>query len=241
MAFQSSQKARVLAGILNLSGYATSVNLGWSQAMLDVTTLNASAKQMIPGMETSSGSIALLLDTDTTSGGEYDFVEGTWKTTQPQPLTYAPAGLTTGSPAILVNALETQAGGQVTASGVATIGLNFQTAIHTDYGTVLEDLTAITATGNGTARDGTAATANGGIAHLHVTAYSGLTSNVVTIEHSVDGATSWATLVTFSTVTAKTSERVTVAAGTTVRRYLRVVDTVTGTGTNTRSVSFARR
>ena len=34
---------------------------------------------------------------------------------------------------------------------------------------------------------------------------------------------------------------VTVADGTTVRRYLRVVDTVTGAGTTTRQVSFARR
>ena len=70
---------------------------------------------------------------------------------------------------------------------------------------------------------------------------SGLTSNVVTIEHSVDGVSSWATLVTFATVTGVTSERVAVAAGTTVRRFLRVVDTLTGTPIYTRSVSFARR
>jgi hypothetical protein len=76
---------------------------------------------------------------------------------------------------------------------------------------------------------------------MHVTAFSGLTNNIVTIEHSVDGATSWNTLVTFATYTGITSERVVVAAGTTVRRYLRVVDNVTGAGSTTRAVAFARR
>jgi hypothetical protein len=63
----------------------------------------------------------------------------------------------------------------------------------------------------------------------------------VTIEHSVDGTTSWATLATFATVTGIGSERVVVAPGTAVRRHLRVVDNVTGTGSHARLVTFARR
>ncbi len=110
-----------------------------------------------------------------------------------------------------------------------------------DYGTIIEDLTAITIDGNGTARDGGAGSSNGGVAHIHSTAFSGFTSNDVTIEHSVDGSTSWATLVTFAQITGLSGERVEVAAGATVRRYLRVVDNVTGTGSNTRSVAFGRR
>ena len=98
----------------------------------------------------------------------------------------------------------------------------------------------ITVDTTGTAQNNGAGTTNGGIAHLHVSAYSGLTSDVITIEHSVNGSTSWATLVTFATVTAVTSEQVVVAPGTTVRQYLRVVDDVTGTGSVTRAVAFAR-
>lgn len=241
MAFQSAQKARALVGTLNLSGYAKSVSVTWNQDALDVTTLADTAKAFIVGQDTATAAISLLYDTDTTAGGEYDFIQGTWKTTQPQPLTYAPAGLTTGSPALLMSAIETTAGGSVSASDVAMMDVAAQIDGATDMGTVVEDLTAVTIDGNGTARDGTAASANGGVAHLHVTAFSGLTSDVITIEHSVDGSTSWATLVTFATVSAITSERVVVAAGTTVRRYLRVVDNVTGTGSCTRSVSFARR
>ena len=59
--------------------------------------------------------------------------------------------------------------------------------------------------------------------------------------HSVDGVSAWATLVTFATVTAVTAERVVVAPGTTVRRYLRVVDDVTGAGSISRGITFARR
>ena len=112
-----------------------------------------------------------------------------------------------------------------------------------ETGIVVENLTSVSVTGNGTARDSGIAggTTNGGVAHLHITAWSGVTSSIVTIEHSVDGATAWATLVTFASATAITSERVVVAPGTTVRRHLRVVDTLTGTPVYTRGVFFARR
>ena len=146
MAFVSAQKARALVGSLNLSGYANSIDLAWNADMLDVTTLADTAQAFIPGQDTATLSLSLLLDTDTTAGGEYDFIEGTWKTTQPQAFTYAPAGLTTGSPALLVSALETQAGGQVQANGVAMIDVTAQVDGFTDAGTVLEDLTAITTT-----------------------------------------------------------------------------------------------
>ena len=104
-------------------------------------------------------------------------------------------------------------------------------------------VSGITIDTTGTARDSTivGGTANGGVAHLHVSAFSGLTSDVITIEHSVNGSTSWATLVTFATITGVTSERVVVAPGTSVRQYLRVVDDVTGTGSITRFVAFSRR
>jgi hypothetical protein len=133
-------------------------------------------------------------------------------------------------------------GSESTDDGTVDWSLDCQTDGAFDVGVFLEDGgTAVTVDGNGTARDNGAATADGGVAHIHVTAFSGLTNNAVTIEHSVDGSTSWATLVTFATYTAVGSERVVVAPGTTVRRYLRVVDNVTGTGSTSRAVLFARR
>ena len=60
------------------------------------------------------------------------------------------------------------------------------------------------------------------------------------IQHSTDNS-SWADLATFTTVTAVTSQQVVVAAATTVNRYTRALATITGVGTMTYAVTFARR
>ena len=239
MPFPNAQKSRILAGSLNWSGYTRTFGLSTSVDMLETTTLADTAKAFIPGQNTSTGAFDILLDTDTTAGGQWS-VGTTWETTQPTVVTYAPNGTSLGSEVFLLNSLLTAFNTTSSANAAVSGSLATQTTGVTDAGQSVADLAAVTVDGNGTAVDGTAATANGGLAQIHVTAFSGLTSDVVTIEHSVDGATSWATLATFTTVTGITSERVTVATGTTVRRYLRVVDDVTGTGSVTRQVSFSR-
>ncbi len=238
MSFSPSTKSRVAVGLLNASGYTRSYNLGDSVDMIDTTVLTDTAKTSIPGPETATFSIEMLLDNGTAQINQFT----AWKAaTVAYPLTVAPFGFSVGSFVALVSGWETnlQTSGQVGQAVMASATGQATGAI--DYGVVLEDFTAITADTNGTARDNGAATANGGVAHLHVSDFSGLTSDVVTIEHSVNGSTGWATLVTFSTVTGTTSERIEVAAGTTVRQYLRVSDDVTGTGSTTRFVAFARR
>jgi hypothetical protein len=240
MGFVSAQASRVAVGLLNASGYTRGYNLTAATAALDTTVLSDTAKTFIIGQDESSGSLDMLFDTVGTTNLQYSALTAQ-KATGPYPLTLCPDGFTTGQVAVMVNAHLGNFTGVAPVADVVTCSAAFQSTGNFDVGVVLEDFTAVTIDGNGTARDNGAATANGGVAHLHVSAFSGLTNNIVTIEHSVDGSTSWATLVTFATYTALTSERVEVAAGTTVRRYLRVVDNVTGTGSTTRFVSFARR
>jgi hypothetical protein len=240
MAFVSAQASRVAVGLLNASGYTRGYSLSASTAALDTTVLTDRAKTFIIGQDESSGSLDMLFDTLGTAGLQYAALAAQ-KATGPYPLTLCPDGFATGQLAVMVNAHLGNFTGVAPVADVVTCSAAFQSTGNFDVGVVLEDFTAITVDGNGTARDNGASTANGGVAHLHVSAFSGLTNNVVTIEHSVDGLTSWAALVTFSTYTATTSQRVEVAAGTTVRRYLRVVDNVTGSGSTTRFVSFARR
>ena len=240
MAFANAQQSRLLYGTLHLSGLTKQATFGHAIDQLEVTTLADAAKVFIPGMEQSTVSADMFLD-DNGSVAQLAAFGNTWKATADFPFTLAPYGLTAGNTAVLVNVLEASASVSSAVAGTADLSFAGTTDGATDYGTVLEPLAALTGTTTGTARDGTAGTTNGGVAHLHVTAYATLTSDTVTIEHSVDGATAWATLVTFATVTGVTSERVVVAAGTTVRRYLRVVDTIVGSGSVTRTVSFARR
>ena len=241
MAFKNAQQSRVLIGTAAYSGHARSFSLMETQVTHDVSTLADTAKQLIVGQNSATLDVGIVLDTDTTLNGPWAQATAAKGSATDVPVSYFPAGSVTLSEVFLVAAIETTFETMSTASGTVDGKLSALVDGQADAGVSLEDLTAIVATGNGTARDLTASSAVGGVAHIHVTAFSGFTNNVVTIEHSVDGATAWATLVTFATVTGTTSERVTVASGTTIRRYLRVVDTVTGSGSCTRQVSFARR
>lgn len=107
-----------------------------------------------------------------------------------------------------------------------------------DDGVILHPLAARTTDTNGTTVDQSAGTSSGGAGYVQVTAFSGFSQAVITIEHSTDGS-SWSTLLTFATVTsAPTAERVTVSG--TVNRYVRAVIDVTGSGSITVFVGFNR-
>jgi len=237
----ASTKSRLFYGAMDLAGYTRNVQLPWTQDMLEVTTLADTAKRFITGQDTSTMTVDMVLDTDAAAGTQWTVLAGMKNAGGDYPFTLLPNGTSVGSECWMVHAIETTFNTSATAAGTVDLAISAQTDGDTDLGVVVDPPTAITIDGNGTARDNGAASTNGGVAHLHVTAFSGLTNNIVTIENSVDGSTSWATLVTFATYTGITSERVVVAAGTTVRRYLRVVDNVTGTGSTTRAVTFARR
>lgn len=110
-------------------------------------------------------------------------------------------------------------------------------------GFVVHALGAETVDGNGTSVDrgtvGTPSTHGADVA-ISCTAYSGLTSAAIKIQHSSDNS-SWSDLVSFTTLTAVGSEKKLVADGTTVNRYVRVVTDVTGTGSVTFLVAIAPR
>ncbi len=238
MAFVPSFKSRLLVGSQSWSAYTRGFTLTDDTAMLDVTTIVDTAKQYIPGLEDSNLSLDLLLDASGAATSQFALMN-TWKST-PQAVTVAPEGVTAGSALWLL--LGNQADSTISApvADVVSASMNIQADGGAEAGVSIEAETAITTDTNGASVDNGAATSNGGVAHLHVTAFSGLTNDVLTIEHSTNNSV-WATLGTFATVSGLTSERLVIASGTTVNRYLRIVDNVTGTGSITRAVSFARR
>lgn len=241
MPFQSAQAARVLIGNLSASAYTRSLGVAWNVEQLDITTLADKAKVFINGQDTSTFQADGPLDTDASAASTQINTLIAQKAAANFPITFGFDGLTIGSRVWMLNAIQAQLTTSSAETGTADWACNAQTDGFTSWnGVTLSDLIAITTTTNGTAVDNGAATANGGYAHLHVTAYSGLTSNTVTIEHSTTGIGSWVTLATFTAATAITSQRVVVAAGTAVSQYLRVVDTAVGVGSNTRIAAFAR-
>ena len=243
MAFVAASSTRLITGAFPLSAYTSQVSLSANRATVDRTALTDTAYVHIPGLKSSDLSVTSMVDSDTTAGGYWASITTLQTAGATFPVTVAPAGFTVSGPVWLANAFEVTAAPTSAVSGGVDMPLTYACTSTAGFGQSLTTHAAVTTTTTGTAVDGTAASSNGGIAHLHVTAASGTTPTCdVTIEHSVNGSTSWATLATFTQVTtAVASQRVTVAAGTSVRRYLRAVVTLGGTTPSyTVAVAFAR-
>lgn len=231
MAFQPGFKSRTLVGDFSYSSKLNQTTLPITVEMHDVTTqADNGTKRFIPGISDSTASMSGFTDLETVT----DAVA--W--TSNQPLTFGPFGIAHGSHVQMVDTLKGtfEPGSQV--AGVASFDLQAQTDGFANFGVSLHDLTAETADSSSAAYDGGAATAAGGFAHLHVTAFSGFSGVVVTIEDSANGSSGWAAIGTFTTVAGTTGERIALSSA--VRRYLRATWDVTGTGSITFAVAAAR-
>jgi len=239
MAFAPGTNSRYYVGPMRFSVFGKSLDCTVDCAQLDVSSQENTAQVYLNGQKNGSASIDMMLDTTYAATSQFTTLN-TWQTT-PQPITvgFDTAAASTTVWMLLGNQSSVTFGSSV--GDMVTANVSIQPDGPVDWGQVIAAEAAVTEDGNGAAVDGGAASANGGVAHIHSTAFAGLTSNAVRIEHSVNGSTSWDTLASFTTITGVGSERVVVAPGTAVRRHLRVVDDVTGTGSHTRFVSFARR
>lgn len=239
MTFVNAQQTRVLIGDFNFTPVTAQASTDITVEMLDHTTLNDTAKVFIPGLDTSTFSLSGWMDTSGSADAHLDQLNDLKALGATEALTYAPRGFTRGNEVLLaaVEAASFQTGTQVGDKN--TYALECQTSGPTESGVSLVDIGSVTGTTNGTGVDlTTVSTTAGAVAHLHVTAYSGLTNVVFTVADSADNA-SFATIGTFTTVTGITSQRL--AINGTIRRYVRYVATVTGTGSVTFNVSFVRR
>lgn len=145
--------------------------------------------------------------------------------------TTVPHGLTTGQKVL------------ISGNSLAVPNINSDlavTVLSTTTFSVAVDTSASTGAGTGGSFV-LSSTVNGGVGYQAISAYSGFTGVVGKIQHSADNS-SWNDLSpSFTNVTsAPVAERITVAAGTTVNRYIRHVGTVTGSGSITPFAVFKR-
>ncbi len=240
MAFRNSQQARVYAGILAAAAYARTASTDSSVDMHDVTVLTDKEKVFVVGPNTGTFSIAGPLDVDGSANGQFDAFATQKDSSAATPITYLPLG--TDGHGWLIDAFHTQLDTAASHSAAADWTLASQVTGQVDTaGILLENDTTVTVDTDGTAVDNGAASTQGAVFHLHVTAYSGLTSDAIIVEGSATGSFGGeeSTVATFASVTELTSERVVVAGS--ILRHLRVVDDVTGTGSITRLVAVSRR
>ena len=243
----------------NLGQILQSVTVTASVEALDTTVFGNNDHTKIAGLRDGSVNYEGLFDgtalstASTASTGALDDRFNTALQASTQPIvTYGPEGDTLGYRARMwrQESMEYVAGSP--ANDVVKVSAAGAVSGRQDFGVFLHALAARTSTSSTfTSVDSgyDAGTTGGGVAHLHVTADSTLTSVVVKVQHSSAASAStasWADLITFAAFdesTAAVSVQRSTVSGTVKRRTRVIISTLTGGAgkSATFGVAFARR
>lgn len=241
MAFIHGKDTQVIHGAYALTAFLNDGSVSSDVETAETTAFGSSAKTYLTGLKDGTISASGMFD------GSADAVDQVLTASIGSdtlaPVTLGVNGTTLGNRVAILQAKTTSYEVSSPVGDVVSVSYDAQADGGIDYGVSLAALGSVSSTTNGTAVDNSASTTNGGMAQLHVTANSWSANATFKVQHSADNST-WADLATFAVVatTVTTSERVAVAAGTTVNRYLRAqVTLASGTGSITYQISFARR
>ena len=254
MSFVHGSSTRALVNEVEISAEINGWSLGFNRQMSEVTCVGqvagAAGSNFVPGL--MSGALALRgpQQADPTTGLTAEIQQAIGVDNAFQ-CTCLPDGIAVGKPAMMVVGDPTDYAIDATVADAVSMTMTATADESVEMGFVVAAFQAYTADAlTGTAVDrgaaigpgGVAFTTHGAVAWLHVSAFSGFTGVVVKVQHSADNST-WADLATFATVTnvATGTQRIVVANGTTVNRYLRASIDVTGTGSVTALVAVAPR
>lgn len=243
----SGPKKGVTASLLwdqfNLGRFMRDATWTAERDELDATAWStAGTETTVPSYTKVSATLSGLFTGSTGSTGSDNFLSGEFGSTAPI-LTYGPEGTAVGSVAKLTKALHRQYEISNPVNDVVSFSAGVKGSTRFESGVFVKSLAANTSTGSGSAVDSgsTAGSASGGVAHLHVTAASTLTSFVAKVQHSSNSTGAWSDLITFTASTDVGVQRSTVSG--TVKQHTRyTISTLTGgaSKTVTSSIAFAR-
>lgn len=243
--FRHGKNTIVMFDKYDLSTY---FNMATTSAMaepVDTTTFGSANKTYAVGMKDATVAFEGLWDGSTDAVDEVltEAVNGT----ADKVITVGSEGAAIGRRAKLINSIESSYEIKSAVADMVTISAEVQASGikgGLDGGVLLAAQQTVSSVTANTSVDNAASSANGGVAHLHVTSNSRNGAATIKVQHSANNST-WADLVVFTATTSSTttSQRVEVAAGTTVNRYIRAnVSAIAGsTGSVTITVGFARR
>ncbi|NBV35780.1 MAG: hypothetical protein EBR94_00695 [Bacteroidetes bacterium] len=241
MAFIHGKSAVVLQNEFNLSAYFNDISISRSIETAETTAFGSTAKSYIVGLIDGTLSLSGMFDGAANAiDQEMTDVLGV---NAGAIISASVSGVTTiGTRMISTTGKLTSYEVTAPVGDVVSANAEFQASDGIGNAVSLAALGAITATTTGTSVDNGASSSNGGFATLHVTANTMNAATVCKVQHSADNST-WADLQSFTSVatTVVTAERLKVANGTTVNRYLRAVATPAGTGSFTYHINFARQ
>lgn len=231
-----SKSSRVLVNSSHLSGDVKSWNFEHRRNYGEVTNILGGGEEWIPGQ--LAGSVGIVGNFNS-GAGNFSTVMDTAAASEAAFLaTVAPAGLAVGALAFIADGNISARSVDAAVKEAVAVSITGTPNDGVDMGVWLEVMTPRTADGNGTGVDNAASSANGGVASVHVTAFSGFSGVVLKVQHSTDNS-AWSDLITFTTATGTTWERKAVTG--TVNRYVRALWDVTGSGSITLAMAFARR
>ena len=225
----------------DLSGDANALSgMGYTSELLDVTTLDVSARKRIVGIV--DGEIGVEAWFDNASSRQHAvWTSNSGKLPTADQNVLVPMGSAVGDPVVgLVSKEGSYTVTRSSGSAIAASATFTANGSGPEFGQMLtaHDDTHSSA-GSGTVVDSGAATTNGGAGYLHVFSLAS-GSVTVNLQEATSSGGSYANFMTFSTVAAAaapTSERLTMSGN--VARYLKV--TTTGTFSNAViAVGFAR-
>lgn len=240
--FRHGKSTAVLLNGEDVSTYFNDATTNRSIETVETTAFGQNSKTYIASLRDGTLSLAGMFDG--TAGAIDDILAGIAGSNTDNVVTVGVDGGAVGSLCHMVATQETTYEVSSVVSDLVKVSAEFQADGGLDSGRLLASSAVIASatTTNGTAVDNAAASSNGGVGHVHATANTQNATTAVKIQHSTDNST-WVDLVTFTAIgiSTKSAQRIEVAAGTTVNRYLRSQVVTTGTGSITTSVAFARR
>lgn len=220
MALAHGKDTAVYLNGRNAGTYLKSADATHTADTHETTTMGASYVTRVGGLFDSKMALDGIYD-GTATTGIYALAKAALSSSSVSILTVYPLGETAnGNFGLALRARITDHSVDMPCQNILTVASSF-----TGYGKLelvesIHPLGAETSTGNGTALDGSASSASGGAVWVHCTAFTG-TSITLTVEDSADNS-SFATIATFTAITAGgSSERIAIAG--TIRRYVRVV------------------
>lgn len=239
MSFRHGKDSKVLVGAYDISSYLNEFSYSQTLETAETTAYGDNAKKYLTGQNDGTISFSGMFESSTDAVADVfeDIIAN--DTTAVITLAYD-GGLTIGRKAGLAQAKQTSYDITAPVADVVSLSGEFQVTGGIRQGVLLAAATSHTTTTNTASVDGSASSSNGAKANLHVTANTMDAGTVIKVQHSADDST-WADLITFTTVSSGSVTSETSSASGTVNRYLRASTTPAGSGSITYTLSIARR
>jgi len=235
MAFHSGSEGRVYLDFYNLSPYLNNVSVTRNRDLTDVSCLGDGNRDFFPTISNASCTVSGFLDS--LSGASEPALRAAFEASSSEAVSIFYNTDAIGSRGVCGSGWTASYEASAPVDGVQAVAADFQFTGQVDACVSLHALGTETTTGTYTSVDNTAATTNGAVANLHVTAAGATGTGTVLIQDSADNMT-FATIITFANFTTTTSETKTYSG--TVRRYVRA-NLSSARNTQTFVVAFGRR